>query len=104
MIADILGYLQAGINVVTISAIPRCIPKPPRRIGASRSSARLDRVARRSTRPVASLGSVSLNIPTALLTGAGVIDSYRMDEGLLPAPLAGPAIVARRIRYRDAIH
>ena len=27
MIADIVGYLEAGINVVTISAIPMVYPK-----------------------------------------------------------------------------
>ena len=35
-------------------------------------------------------GFVSLNLPTALLSGAGVIDSYRMDEYALDLDLAYP--------------
>ena len=90
VIADIVGYLEAGINVVTISAIPMVYPKaaPPNW---------RDPIERAALQGGATFyatgcepGFVSLNLPTALLAGAGAIDSYRMDEYALDLDLAYP--------------
>lgn len=79
-IADIVGYLDAGINVVTISAIPMVYPpaaparwRDPLNDAALRGSATFYATG-------CEPGFVSLNVPTALLSGAGVVESYRMDE------------------------
>ena len=90
VIADIVGYLEAGINVVTISAIPMVYPK------AAPANWRepIERAARKGNSTFYATGCepgfVSLNLPTALLAGAGVIDSYRMDEYALDLDLAYP--------------
>ncbi|MGV0715991.1 dihydrodipicolinate reductase [Mycolicibacterium sp. XJ662] len=90
VVADIVGYLQAGINVVTISAIPMVYPQ------AAPANWRepIERAARQGGATFYATGCepgfVSLNIPTALLTGAGVVDSYRMDEYALDLDLAYP--------------
>lgn len=79
-IADIVRYLEAGINVVTISTIPLVYPPaaPPDWHHAVKTAA----VKGNSTfyATGSEPGFISLNIPTALLTGAGTVASYRMDE------------------------
>ncbi|WP_235216051.1 dihydrodipicolinate reductase [Mycobacterium kyorinense] len=79
-IADIAGYLEAGINVVTISTIPLVYPAAAP--GEWRET--LERAAATGNSTFYATGSepgfISLNIPTALLAGAGRVDSYRMDE------------------------
>jgi len=89
-IADIAGYLAAGVNVVTISAIPMVYP------GAAPARWH-DPIAAAALRGGATFyatgcepGFVSLNLPTALLTGAGAVESYRMDEYALDLDLAYP--------------
>lgn len=79
-IADIVAYLEAGINVVTISTIPMVYPPaaPPEWRAAVEAAAAKGNSTFYATG--AEPGFISLNIPTALLTGAGAIDSYRMDE------------------------
>lgn len=79
-IADIVGYLEAGINVVTISAIPMVYPAaaPPEWQDAIEAAAQKGNSSFYATG--AEPGFISLNIPTALLAGAGAVDSYRMDE------------------------
>ena len=90
VIADIVGYLEAGINVVTISAIPMVYPK------AAPANWRdpIERAARKGSATFYATGCepgfVSLNLPTALLAGAGVIDTYRMDEYALDLDLSYP--------------
>lgn len=90
VITDIVGYLEAGINVVTISAIPMVYPK------AAPSNWRepIEAAARKGNSTFYATGCepgfVSLNLPTALLTGAGVIDTYRMDEYALDLDLSYP--------------
>ncbi|OBA92896.1 dihydrodipicolinate reductase [Mycobacteriaceae bacterium 1482268.1] len=90
VIADIVGYLEAGINVVTISAIPMVYPK------AAPANWRepIENAARRGNSTFYATGCepgfVSLNLPTALLAGAGVIDTYRMDEYALDLDLSYP--------------
>ena len=90
VIADIVGYLEAGINVVTISAIPMVYPK------AAPANWRdpIEHAAKKGNATFYATGCepgfVSLNLPTALLAGAGVIDSYRMDEYALDLDLAYP--------------
>ncbi len=79
-IADIAALLESGINVVTISTIPMVYPgAAPRRWHAA-----LDSAAKKGHSTFYATGSepgfISLNIPTALLSGAGRVDSYRMDE------------------------
>lgn len=79
-ISDIVTYLEAGINVVTISTIPMVYPAaaPAEWRDALHAAA----VKGNSTfyATGAEPGFVSLNLPTALLSGAGTVDSYRMDE------------------------
>jgi hypothetical protein len=89
-IADIVGYLEAGINVVTISAIPMVYPPaaPPRWRDA------IQRAAVRGNATFYATGCepgfVSLNVPTALLSGAGAVETYRMDEYALDLDLSYP--------------
>ncbi|MBE1549427.1 hypothetical protein GGC64_003451 [Mycobacterium sp. OAS707] len=79
-IADIVAYLEAGINVVTFATIPMVYPAaaPAQWLDALESAA----VKGNSTfyATGSEPGFISLNIPTALLAGAGRVDSYRMDE------------------------
>ena len=90
VIADIVGYLEAGINVVTISAIPMVYPK------AAPANFRepIENAARKGNATFYATGCepgfVSLNLPTALLAGAGVIDTYRMDEYAVDLDLSYP--------------
>ncbi|OJZ74477.1 dihydrodipicolinate reductase [Mycobacterium paraffinicum] len=79
-IADIVTYLEAGINVVTISTIPMVYPPaaPPEWRAAVEAGAAKGNSTFYATG--AEPGFISLNIPTALLAGAGSVDSYRMDE------------------------
>lgn len=79
-IADIARYLNAGVNVVSFSLIPMIYPPAapaPWREG-------LERAAAQGNSTFYATGSepgfISLNIPAALLAGAGRVDSYRMDE------------------------
>jgi hypothetical protein len=90
VIADIVGYLEAGINVVTISAIPMVYPQaaPVKWRDPIEHAARQGGVTFYATG--CEPGFVSLNLPTALLAGAGVIDSYRMDEYALDLDLSYP--------------
>ncbi|MCV7039246.1 dihydrodipicolinate reductase [Mycolicibacterium moriokaense] len=89
-IADIAAYLEAGINVVTFSTIPLVYP------AAAPSDWRdaLESAARKGDSSFYATGSepgfISLNIPTALLTGAGRVDAYRMDEYALDLDKAYP--------------
>ncbi|WP_172799388.1 dihydrodipicolinate reductase [Mycobacterium sp. IS-3022] len=79
-IADIAEYLEAGINVVTISTIPMVYPAA----APTEWRETLERAAVKGNSTFYATGSEpgfsSLNIPTALLAGAGRVDSYRMDE------------------------
>lgn len=90
VIADIAGYLEAGINVVTISAIPMVYPKA----APAKWRDPIESAARRGNSTFYATGCepgfVSLNLPTALLAGAGAIDTYRMDEYALDLDLAYP--------------
>jgi hypothetical protein len=90
VIADIVGYLEAGINVVTISAIPMVYPKaaPANWREPIEEAARTGNATFYATG--CEPGFVSLNLPTALLTGAGKIDAYRMDEYALDLDLSYP--------------
>ncbi|WP_244897507.1 dihydrodipicolinate reductase [Mycobacterium alsense] len=79
-IADIAALLESGINVVTISTIPMVYPAAaPRRWRTA-----LDSAAKKGGSTFYATGSepgfISLNLPTALLSGAGTVVSYRMDE------------------------
>lgn len=90
VVADIVGYLEAGINVVTISAIPMVYPN------AAPANWRepIENAARQGNSTFYATGCepgfVSLNLPTALLAGAGVIETYRMDEYALDLDLSYP--------------
>ena len=90
VIADIVGYLEAGINVVTISAIPMVYP----RAAPANWREPIENAARKGNATFYATGCepgfVSLNLPTALLAGAGVIDTYRMDEYAVDLDLSYP--------------
>jgi hypothetical protein len=90
VIADIVGYLEAGLNVVTISAIPMVYPKA----APAKWREPIENAARQGNSTFYATGCepgfVSLNLPTALLAGAGVVDTYRMDEYALDLDLAYP--------------
>lgn len=79
-IADIAALLERGINVVTISTIPMVYPAA----APQRWRTALDEAAKKGNSTFYATGSepgfISLNLPTALLSGAGTVDSYRMDE------------------------
>lgn len=79
-IADMVAYLAAGINVVTISTIPMVYPvaAPEAWRNALRAAAAKGNSTFYATG--SEPGFISLNIPTALLAGAGTVASYRMDE------------------------
>jgi hypothetical protein len=79
-LADIVGYLEVGINVVTISTIPLVYP-PSAPVEWRRAVS--EATAQGGSSFYATGGEpgfISLNVPTALLAGAGRVDSYRMDE------------------------
>lgn len=79
-IADIVGYLEAGINVVTFSTIPMVYPAA----APAEWQAAVHTAASKGGSSFYATGSepgfISLNIPTGLLAGAGRVDAYRMDE------------------------
>ncbi len=79
-IADIAAMLESGLNVVTISTIPMVFPPA----APQRWRAALDSATKKGNSTFYATGSepgfISLNLPTALLAGAGKVDSYRMDE------------------------
>ncbi|BCO56778.1 hypothetical protein MINTM005_20220 [Mycobacterium intracellulare] len=79
-IADIAALLESGINVVTISTIPMVYPPA----APKHWRTALDSAAKKGNSTLYATGSepgfISLNLPTALLAGAGTVDSYRMDE------------------------
>jgi hypothetical protein len=89
-IADMVAYLEAGINVVTFAAIPMIYPPA----APAQWRAALERAATKGGSTFYATGSepgfISLNIPTALLAGAGRVDSYRMDEYALDLDKAYP--------------
>jgi hypothetical protein len=79
-IEDMARLLRAGINVATISTIPMVYsPSAPQ---GWRDV--IETACREGNSSFYATGSepgvASLNIPTALLAGAGRVDSYRMDE------------------------
>jgi 2,4-diaminopentanoate dehydrogenase len=78
-IEDIARYLRSGIDVVTMSTIPLVYPSaaPPgwRKTIEDAASEGNSTFYATGSEP----GFASLNIPTALLTGAGRVDAYRMD-------------------------
>lgn len=79
-IADIAGYLRAGVDVVTISTIPMVYPEA----APAEWRDTLENAAAEGGSTFYATGSepgfISLNIPTALLAGAGEVTAYRMDE------------------------
>jgi hypothetical protein len=79
-IADIAALLESGINVVTISTIPMVYPAA----APEHWRAAIDLAAKKGNSTFYATGSepgfISLNLPTALLAGAGTVNSYRMDE------------------------
>jgi hypothetical protein len=79
-IEDMARLLRAGINVVTISTIPMVYsPAAPHSWrDAIESACREGQSSFYATG--SEPGVASLNIPTAMLAGAGQVDSYRMDE------------------------
>jgi len=89
-IEDIARLLRGGINVVTISTIPMVYsPSAPQSWRDAIENACHE--GRSSFYATGSEpGVASLNIPTAMLAGAGQVDSYRMDEYALGLDEAYP--------------
>ncbi len=89
-IADMVTYLESGINVVTFSTIPLVYPAA----APTEWREALESAAMKGNSTFYATGSepgfISLNIPTALLAGAGRVDSYRMDEYALDLDKAYP--------------
>lgn len=89
-IADIVQYLKAGVNVVTISLIPLVYPPaaPAEWRQAVKDAAEqgISTFYATGSEP----GFISLNLPTALLSGAGTVESYRMDEYALDLDTSYP--------------
>jgi hypothetical protein len=89
-IADIVAYLEAGINVVTFSTIPMVYPAAaPAEWQAAVHAAAIEGGSTfyaTGSEP----GFISLNIPTALLAGAGRVDAYRMDEYAVDLDMSYP--------------
>jgi hypothetical protein len=89
-IEDMARLLRAGINVVTISTIPMiyspAAPNSWRETIQSACHEGQSSFYATGSEP----GVASLNIPTALLAGAGQVDSYRMDEYALGLDEAYP--------------
>ena len=79
-VADIVGYLEAGIDVVAISVIPMVYPAaaPEHWRAAIEAAAAKGKSTFYATG--AEPGWISLNLPTALLAAAGRVDEYRLDE------------------------
>lgn len=79
-IADMARFLRAGIDVVTISTIPLVYPPaaPPHWVESLEAAAAAGSATFYATG--CEPGVASLNLPTALLAGAGRVDSYRLDE------------------------
>ncbi|MDT5365921.1 MAG: hypothetical protein QOC62_352 [Mycobacterium sp.] len=77
---DMAELLRAGINVVTISTIPMVYPAaaPDRWRDVIESACRDGGSSFYATG--SEPGVASLNVPTAMLAGAGQVESYRMDE------------------------
>jgi hypothetical protein len=79
-IEDMARLLRAGINVVTISTIPMVYPPA----APTRWRDEIESACQEGNSSFYATGSepgvASLNIPNALLAGAGQVDSYRMDE------------------------
>lgn len=87
---DIARLLRHGINVVTISTIPMvyppAAPKQWRDLLESACAEGNSTFYASGCEP----GIVSLNLPVALLAGAGQVDSYRMDEYAIDLDLVYP--------------
>ena len=78
-IEDMARLLRAGIDVVTLHHPDDLLPR-----GAASWRDTIETACREGRSSFYGTGSepgvASLNIPTALLAGAGQVDSYRMDE------------------------
>ncbi|MBX5488312.1 2,4-diaminopentanoate dehydrogenase [Mycolicibacterium hassiacum DSM 44199] len=87
---EIARLLRHGINVVTISTIPMVYP----RSAPEKWRELLESACREGGSTFYASGCepgiVSLNLPVAILAGAGQIDSYRIDEYALNLDLAYP--------------
>ncbi len=89
-INDIADLLRAGINVVAISPIPMIYPPaaPPDWRETIQQACEKGGSSFYVTGSEPGVGS--LNIPTALLSAAGQVDSYRMDEYALGLDVVYP--------------
>ncbi|PQD99524.1 dihydrodipicolinate reductase [Mycobacterium sp. EPG1] len=87
---DIARLLRHGINVVTISTIPMVYPAAApekwQRLLESACAEGGSTFYASGCEP----GIVSLNLPVALMAGAGQVDSYRMDEYAIDLDLVYP--------------
>ncbi|MCV7149975.1 dihydrodipicolinate reductase [Mycobacterium pyrenivorans] len=78
-VEDIARYLRSGIDVVTISTIPLIYPPAAPQEWLDTIGSAADQGGATFYATGGEPGFISLNVPTALLAGAGRVDAYRMD-------------------------
>lgn len=87
---QIADLLRAGINVVTISTIPMVYPPAAPEKWRSELESACQEGGSTFYASGCEPGIVSLNLPVALLAGAGRVDNYRMDEYAVGMDLVYP--------------
>jgi hypothetical protein len=95
-IDDIAQFLRSGIDVVTMATIPLVFPPAAPRHWLTTLEAAADEGGSTFYATGSEPGVASLNLPIALMAGAGRVDSYRMDEYALGLDQAYPV--------RDVLH
>ncbi|WP_395311019.1 dihydrodipicolinate reductase [Mycobacterium sp. AMU20-3851] len=87
---EIAQLLRHGINVVTISTIPMVYPPSAPEKWRSRLESACQEGGSTFYASGCEPGIISLNLPVAILAGAGRVDSYRMDEYAVGLDLVYP--------------
>ncbi len=80
VLTDICEFLAAGVDVVTISTIPMVYPAAAPAPWRERIEKACAAGSSTFYATGAEPGFISLNIPTALLSGCGIVRSFRLDE------------------------
>lgn len=88
--SEIAQLLRHGINVVTISTIPMVYPQSAPERWRSLLESACQEGGSTFYASGCEPGLISLNLPVAILAGAGRVDSYRMDEYAVGLDLVYP--------------
>ncbi len=88
--SEIAQLLRHGINVVTISTIPMVYPQSAPQRWRSLLESACQEGGSTFYASGCEPGLISLNLPVAILAGAGQVDSYRMDEYAVGLDLVYP--------------